>query len=269
MATNKKITKVDSGNEESNYTFKPSEENKSKATTLRIIAFVGWLIAIGLEVFAIFKLLNPLNMTWIIVVVVIAAALAITGNLLWKKANKLDPASKKNKFKFFVQSQLGAFMSALAFLPLLIMVLTNKDMDGKQKGILGGIVGVALLAAVGTGIDFNPPSVEEYTEKTNEVQALTGKNEVFWTEHGTKFHLFSDCYHINGEKTDEIFSGTKVSDALTKNSALRKEDAMCKTCRKKAEANPPATLIEEVLEEATPESENNENEEVLEGELAF
>lgn len=271
MATKKKITRVDSGNEESDYTFKPSEENQSKATTLRVIAFIGWIIAIGLEAFAIFKLLNPLNMTWIIVVVVIAAALAITGNLLWKKANRLDPASKKNKTKFFIQNQLGAFMSALAFLPLLIMVLTNKDMDGKQKGILGGIVGVALLAAVGTGIDFNPPSVEEYTEKTNEVQALTGKNEVFWTEHGTKYHLFSDCYHINGEKTDEIFAGTTVSDALTNNSALRKEDAMCKTCKKRAEANPPANVIEEVIEEVT-ETENGEEvneEEVLEGELAF
>lgn len=261
MATKKKITKVDGGNT-SDYKFTPSEENKGKATQLRVFAFVGWLIAIGLEVFAIFKLLTPLNMTWLIVVVVIALALAITGNLLWKKANRLDPASNKNKFKFFVNNQLGALMSALAFLPLLIMVLTNKDIDGKQKGILGGIIGVALLAAVGTGIDFNPPSIEEYTEKTNEVQALTGKNEVFWTEHGTKFHLFSDCYHINGEKTDEIFAGTKVSDALSKNSALRKEDAMCKTCKKKAEANPPASLIDEVLNEETTE----QLEEVVSGE---
>jgi hypothetical protein len=91
-------------------------------------------------------LLNPLNISLLIVTVVIAAALAITGNLLWKKSNRLDPASTKNKIKFFVQSQLGEFMSALAFLPLLIMVLTNKDMDGKQKGILGGVIGVALLA---------------------------------------------------------------------------------------------------------------------------
>lgn len=255
MATKKKIVKVN-GSEESQsgeYTFKPTEENKGRATQLRVFAFVGWLIAIGIEVFAIFKLLNPLNMTWLIVGIVVALVLAITGNLLWKKANRLDPASEKNKFKFFVNNQLGALMSALAFLPLLIMILTNKDLDGKQKGILGGIAGVALLAAVGTGIDFNPPSIEEYTEKTNEVQALTGKNEIFWTEHGTKFHLFSDCYHINGEKTDEIFSGTKVSDALSKNSALRKEDAMCKTCKKRAEANPPTNLIDEVLNEETAE----------------
>ena len=73
MATNKKITKVNSSKEESSdYVFKPSEENNSKATNLRVIAFVGWLIAIALEAFAIFKLLNPLNMTWLIVTVVIA-----------------------------------------------------------------------------------------------------------------------------------------------------------------------------------------------------
>ena len=102
------------------------------------------------------------GMIMLIVLIVIALIFAVAGNLLWKKANRLDPASKKEKFKFWVQNQLGAIISAIAFLPLVILILTDKNIDGKQKGILGAIAGAALLIGVGTGIDFNPASVEQY-----------------------------------------------------------------------------------------------------------
>jgi hypothetical protein len=232
MATKQKIVSIDNGKEttKSDYQFKPSDENKSKANMIRLIAFAGWIIAIGLEVFAIFKLLNPLNMTWLIVTIVIALALAITGNILWKKANRLDPASEKNKIKFFINNQLGALMSALAFLPLLIMILTNKDISGKQKGILGAIVGVALLAAVGTGVDVNAPSVEQYTEQTQRVEELTGQNKVYWTASGKSYHLLSSCYHINKNVTKEIFEGTVVDAREIKNIT-----DLCNTCANKAE----------------------------------
>ena len=253
MATKKKIVSVGEGasTSKSDYEFKPSDENKSKATTLRVIAFVGWILAIGLEVFAIFKLLNPVNMTWLIVTIVIALALAITGNLLWKKANRLDPASEKNKFKFFVQNQLGAIMSALAFLPLLIMILTNKDISGKQKGILGAIAGIALLAAVGTGIDFNPPSVEQYTEQTRRVEELTGTNKVYWTESGKSYHLYSSCHHINRNVTKEIFEGT-VADARE----LKNITDLCNTCANKAEKEQNSFVEDEEMEEDEDDSED-------------
>lgn len=252
MATKKKIVSAGGNSEstKSDYQFKPSDENKSKATTFRVIAFVGWILAIGLEVFAIFKLLDPLNMTWLIVVVVIALALAITGNLLWKKATRLDPASEKNKFKFFMNNQLGAIMSALAFLPLLIMVLTNKNMSGKQKGIIGAIVGVALLAAVGTGIDANAPSVEQYTEETRRIEDLTGSNEVFWTKYGKKYHIYDGCQHINGDDTEQINAGTVAEAYEGKNIS-----ELCKTCANKAEKEKGSLLdgAEDMLE--TEESE--------------
>src|SRR5690554_7903250 len=102
-------------------------------------------------------------MIWLIVVIVVILALAITGSTLWKKANRLDPASEKDKVRFFVQNQLGAIMGVLAFLPLVILIFMNKDIDGKTKGIAGSIAVVALLVAGITGADFNPPSVEKYT----------------------------------------------------------------------------------------------------------
>ena len=116
--------------------FVASPEAKSKAKTFRIIAFICWLVAIGLEIYAILKLLNNESMTWLIVAIVVILILAVTGNILWKKANRLDPASKKDKTRFFIQNQLGAIMSVLALLPLVILIYTNKDMDGKTKGIV-------------------------------------------------------------------------------------------------------------------------------------
>lgn len=98
--------------------FKPSEENKKKATNNRIIALILWAIAIGLEIFAIIRLkIVPFPMGLVIGLIVATAVLAIGGSLLWKKANRLDPASEKQKVKFFVQNQLGLIISIVVFLP--------------------------------------------------------------------------------------------------------------------------------------------------------
>src|SRR5690554_7522885 len=94
--------------------FQASPESKGKAKQLRLFAFLAWIIAIALQVFAIFKLIHDETMIWLIVVIVVILALAITGSTLWKKANRLDPASEKDKVKFFVQNQLGAIMGVLA-----------------------------------------------------------------------------------------------------------------------------------------------------------
>jgi hypothetical protein len=95
------------------------------------------------------------------------AVFAILGSVLWKKANRHDPASKADGFRFFVQNQLGAIITVIAFLPLLALIFLDKDMDPKNKKIAGGVgVALAMLATV-VGIDFKPPSVEQYSEDMN------------------------------------------------------------------------------------------------------
>ncbi|MFN3951289.1 MAG: hypothetical protein ACK4KT_02675 [Thermaurantimonas sp.] len=59
-----------------------------------------------------------------------------------------------------------------------------------------------------TGIDFNPPSIEQFTDQIQEVESLTRSNFVYWTKTGTKHHLYSDCRYINTNRTTEIFEGT-------------------------------------------------------------
>lgn len=231
-----KITNVNSDDTTSasneSRVFTPTPESASKAKTYRIIAIIGWLIAIGIEIKAILMLREvPINMNWIIGFIVAMLILVVIGNLLWKKANRLDPASEKEKTKFFIQNQLGLIISVIAFLPLVVLILTNKNLSGKQKGLLGAIAGAALIIAGATGVDLNPASQEQYAEQTKQVEILTGGiNNVYWTKSGKSYHLYSDCSYINTARTDEIFEGT-----VAKARELKNITDLCDRCENRAE----------------------------------
>lgn len=212
--------------------FEASAESKGKAKQLRLFAFLAWIVAIAGQIFAIVKLIHDETLVWLIVVMVVILALAITGSTLWKKANRLDPASEKDKVKFFMQNQLGAIMGVLAFLPLVILIFMNKDVDGKTKGIAGSVAVVALLIAGIAGVDFNPPSIEQYTKEINEqtsvIKELNYDNDnVYWTRAGNKYHIFEDCQHIRGR--DGISNGT-VKESWEQKGISE----LCKTCEKRA-----------------------------------
>ncbi len=214
--------------------FQATDEAKAKASQLRLFAILAWLIAIAGEVFAILKLINNETLTWLIVAIVLILILAIVGNLLWKKANHIDPPSEANAVSFFLKSQLGAIMSVLAFLPLVILIFTNKNVNGKTKGIAGTVAIVALLAAGITGIDFNPASIEKYTEEinaqTDSLKQITGTDHVFWSIAGNKYHIYKDCQHI--KNSEQIFDGT-IKDAWESRKIDNGE--LCKTCKVRAE----------------------------------
>lgn len=212
--------------------FQASEEGKARAKQLRLFAILAWIVGIGIEVYAILKLINNEMLYWLIGAIVLILGLSILGSLLWKKANRLDPASEKDKVKFFIQSQLGALLAALCFLPLLLFILTNKNIDGKTKGIAGAVAGIALLAATIVGIDFNPPSIEKYTKEINQQtdslkQVQANPEMVYWTRAGNKYHLYDDCYTI---KNRQLSSGS-VTQAYQDKGLSQ----ICKICYKRAQ----------------------------------
>ncbi|MBT2485653.1 hypothetical protein J7E28_13155 [Microbacterium sp. ISL-108] len=214
----------------------PTPAAKKKATTFRWIAASLWALAIAGEAFGIFwllrqrvfvgedgalvrdpetGLLQEQNATaqfpqWafisLLVLLVIIATLSITGSILWKKANRLDPARRSDTLRFFVQNQLGAIIAVVAFLPLIILIFLNKDMDKGQKAT-AGVVGIALATlAVVLGIDFSPPSVEQYTADQSAVIQLLGKDEVVWVDGGEVYHV---CNQVPAIQTgSEIRTGT-------------------------------------------------------------
>lgn len=227
-------------------TFVASEEAKGKALKLRIFAFLAWIAAMAGQVYAIFNLISDEKMMWLIGAMVVILILAITGSTLWKKANRLDPASEKNPTKFFIQNQLGAIMGVLAFLPMAIMIFTNKEASGKTKGIAGTIAVLAMAAAGISGADFNPPSVEKYTKEIQEKTAeakLAGidTDNVFWLTDGTrgnKYHAFQDCQYLKGKS---------VSNGSIKESFEHKGSSeLCKVCQKKSMKN--SSLMEKTRE---------------------
>lgn len=221
----KKEVRVEStkeAREETASGWKPSAEAKGSATGRRVGAVLLWLLAIGGEAFAIFWVLRrPMEngsfptWAWILLLglLVVIGLLTFFGSQLWKQANRLDPASKSNKLKFFVQNQLGAIITVVAFAPLIVLIFLNKDMDGKQKGIAGAAGIVLLLVAGFFNSSLNSPSVEQYTAEAQQVVDLTGENLVFWTASGEVFHLCNDASAVNLESKDNtIYSGT-VADA--------------------------------------------------------
>lgn len=160
--------------------WKATQDQKSSATRLRIFAAIAWVIAIGAEIAGIVLLLQGRfddgNLPLLIGLLVGIAVFAIAGSLMWKAANKHDPASKEEAFKFFVQNQLGAIITIIAFLPLLAMIFLDKDMDPKNKQIAGGVGAALAVVATLFGISYDPPSVEQYTEDMNECAAQIKAN---------------------------------------------------------------------------------------------
>jgi hypothetical protein len=151
--------------------WRATQGQKSAATRLRIFALIAWLIAIGGEVAGVVLLYRHTfdhgNLALLIGLLVGIAIFAIAGSLLWKAANKHDPASRSEPFKFFVQNQLGAIVTVIAFLPLLVLIFMDKDMDPKNKKIAGGAGVVLAVIATLVGVSYNPPSVEQYTKDMN------------------------------------------------------------------------------------------------------
>jgi hypothetical protein len=170
MADNKPTEEVDVTKE-----WRATHDQASAAKRLRIFAAISWLIAIGGEVAGIVLLYRHTfdhgNLALLIGLLVGIAIFAIAGSLMWKAANKHDPARESDRARFFFQNQLGAIITLIAFLPLIVLIFMDKDMDPKNKKIAGGLGAVLAVAATLIGVSWKPPSVEQYTKDMNSCAA--------------------------------------------------------------------------------------------------
>lgn len=234
----KKITRAESSEKKANHTVKPADteteakpaapaKGKSGALGYRIGAAVAWLAAIAFEVIAVLLLFGKIEWTFmstlalIIIALVLDLICVIVGSLLWKKSNLLDPASKKNKVKFWLWNNMGLIVCAFAFIPFVILALTNKNADKKTKTVA---VVVAIIACLIGGLfsyDWNPISAEEKQDAIEEYSDI----DVYWTPFGRVYHLTQDCSHLNS--SDELTVGT-VEQAIEAN-----RTRVCKDCEKK------------------------------------
>lgn len=222
--------------------WKASDEAKSGATRKRVIAIILWALALVLEGLGIWYLLTQLRGTnvdgepntgfipsdylmWVLIgLLVVMGVLTVIGSRLWQAANHADPASRQQPVKFFVQNQLGAIIPIIVFVPIILLILFNKNIDSRTKTVAGIVGAVVLVAAVLLGIDFNPASVEQNTEGQIEqeianegqideytaiVEELTGGDEVAWTLNGKVYHLCETTSAVTQQSADgRIFTGT-------------------------------------------------------------
>jgi len=231
--TTKKITKV-SGGEDSprKTTFVPTAEAKAQAGKFRMYGILLWVLAVVAEVIAMVILfkkdpevaLSTGARVALIAILLVDLVLLIAGSMFWKKANRFDPASKQNALNFFFQNQMGVVAAVVAFLPVVILAFIKKEY------LVGAIAALFLIGGGAASADYNAPSKEQYSEQTSRVEELTGSNNVYWTKSGTKYHIYSDCPSINGNRTDEIFNGTVAQARELKNIT-----ELCKICEKRAE----------------------------------
>jgi hypothetical protein len=207
MADNTPAEEVDVTKE-----WRATHGQKSAATRLRIFAAIAWIVAIGGEVAGIVLLrqhkFDHGNLPLLIGILVGIAVFAVAGSLMWKAANKQDPASRADSARFYFQNQLGAIITVIAFLPLIVLIFMDKDMDPKNKKIAGGIGVVLAAAATFIGIDFNPPSVEQYTQDMNKCAAEIKANQPT-----------TDCSPEVAQQAQDIARDSKTVADATKSAA--------------------------------------------------
>jgi hypothetical protein len=192
--------------------WRATHDQKSAASRLRIFAAIAWIVAIGGEIAGVVLLFQHKfdhgNLPLLIGILVGIAIFAVAGSLMWKAANKQDPARESDRARFFVQNQLGAIITVIAFLPLLVLIFMDKDMDPKNKTIAGGVGVVLAVIAALIGVSWHPPSVEQYTKDMNKCAAEIKANQPK-----------TDCSPEVAAQAQDIARDTKTVTDATKTSA--------------------------------------------------
>lgn len=195
------------------------------ATGLRIGAVLFWIAALAFEVLAIALILEkllilpkiqPLHKG--IAALVLDMVCVIVGSQFWKKANHIDPASQKNALKFWLWNNMGVIVACFAFIPMIILMLTNKDLDKKTKTIAVIAAVIALLIGGAASVDYNPVSQEQLQA----AEATFGDQLVYWSPFGHVYHTHTDCQALNVSET--LTEGT-IDQAVAAN-----RTRLCKFC---------------------------------------
>ncbi|MBR4232519.1 MAG: hypothetical protein IKR95_04850 [Oscillospiraceae bacterium] len=226
----KKIVSADTGEEvDINNIQKPAAQAAApvgNATGLRIGAIILWVVAIAFEILALLVVLGKFDLKFmsqlaqLIVFLVLDLACVIIGAQLWKKANRIKPASEKNPLTFWLWNNMGVIVCVLAFIPFIIVLLTNKDIDKKTKAIALVVAIVALLIGGVSSYDFNPVSAEQQQAAMEAISS-----DVFWTRFGHVYHTHDDCQALN--HSEELTYGT-VEQAIAAN-----RTRLCSFCAKR------------------------------------
>lgn len=223
----KKIVSADTGEEvKAGSRKKKAAAPVGNAGGLRAGAIILWVVALVFEVLAFLVLIGKINLKFmpslyqIIAFLVLDLICVIIGSQLWKKANHIKPASEKNKLKFWLWNNMGLIVCAVAFIPFVILALTNKEADKKTKAIATVVAVIALLIGGVASYDWNPVSEEQQQAA---MEAIS--DDVYWSPFGKVYHTHEDCSSLN--QSDSLTYGT-VEQAIAEG-----RTRLCSFCAKK------------------------------------
>lgn len=194
---------------------------------LRAGAVILWVVALLFEVLALLVLFGKINLNFmptlwqIIGFLVLDLICVVIGSQLWKKANHINPASEANPLKFWLWNNLGVIASIVCFMPIIVLILINKDFDKKTKAIATVVAVIALLIGGVAGYDWNPVSEEQQKAAVK----VLGDEEVFWAPFGHVYHTHEDCGALN--RSDTLTKGT-VEQAIASS-----RTRLCSFCAKR------------------------------------
>lgn len=189
---------------------------KGNAGGLRAGAVVLWIVAIVFELLAVLVLFGKISLTFmpvmyqLIAFIVLDLVCVVIGSALWKKANHIAPASARNKTKFWLWNNMGLIVAIFAFVPLVVLLLTNKDLDKRTKAICTVVAAIALLIGGAASIDYDPVSQEQLST----AEYVLGDTVVYWAPFGKVYHTHEDCQALNNSET--LTAGT-VDQAIEAN----------------------------------------------------
>lgn len=224
----KKVVKATK--EATTHTVKPAKAT-GNAGANRAGAIICWLLALACEAVGILALFGKITVTFmptlyfIIAVLVVDLIFVILGSTFWKKANHIDPASEKNKVKFFLWNNMGVIVCIIAFLPYIILLLKDKNLDKKTRTIAVVAAVVALVIGGLTSVDYNPVSEEQLASAQQYVEGT-----VYYTQFGKCYHIDQDCSALNN--SDTLYECEDVDQAIANN-----RTKLCSFCAKRNNVN--------------------------------
>ena len=187
------------------------DERKAQAKPFRIAAIALWVLGLIAEILCFVFLKGNKPMPWVITPLVVDFMLVVIGSQLWKKANHIDPPAKAEGALYWLKTELGVVVAVIAFFPIIIVLLLDKNSDKRTKNLATVVAVVALIAAGASGIDYHPATQEGLDNAAVQASKLSDGGKCYWTAGGSVYHFNPDCSHLS--HSAEIVQGT-VSEAF-------------------------------------------------------
>lgn len=225
--------------------------SQGSATGKRIGAVCLWLLAIAFEILAILVVFKKIEKTFvphiaaIVILLVLDLICVIIGAMLWKKSNRIDPASEKNKVKFWLWNNMGLIALIAAFFPFLILTLASKEADKKTKTISAVVAVIAIIIGGLCAYEWDPMSAEKKKELEGKyADSVLPEGKVYFSEYGKKYHLYKDCSHLShSDELYEVIPGAEENEGKACVDVAIEYGCtdVCKTCETKFEKNKAST----------------------------